>query len=247
MRAAGFKTKLVIPDDENPIDAYRRAVAVLQDPQARQYVGAVAFHIYRIGAPSDWAKLRALASQYKLPLWMTEYWKRSYSTYSGAFDWAIKMHQLLTIGNVNAIFYLWGFFGDWGSGAAAGPISIHFDNGAFVSWSKTSLYYLTGQYSKFVRPGSTRVDASSSDPAVLVSAYKHGRKVVIVATNTAPDARTFSVHVPKGRILRKVSLVQTTATSGLKALKPLRSRHNSFAGVLPAESVTTFLAGRRRR
>ena len=33
MRAAGLKTKLVIPDDENPADAYRRASAVLQDPE----------------------------------------------------------------------------------------------------------------------------------------------------------------------------------------------------------------------
>ena len=31
LRAAGFRTKLVVPDDENPIDAYPRAEAVLGD------------------------------------------------------------------------------------------------------------------------------------------------------------------------------------------------------------------------
>ena len=246
MRAAGFKTKLIIPDDENPIDGYRRAVAVLQDPQARKYVGAVAFHIYRIGGPSDWAKLRRLASQYKLPLWMTEYTNPSYSTYPGAFDWAVKIHELLTTGGVNAVFYLWGFFGDWKAGSAAAPITIHFNKGVFVSWSKTPLYYLMGQYSKFVRPGFTRVDASSSDSAVLVSAYKHAKRVVVVAVNTASDTQTLRVHVSGGAILRKVSLVQTTAGGGLKALKPLRSRHGAFGTVLPAESVTTFLVGRPR-
>ena len=47
LRAEGFKTKLVVPDDQNPVDAYRRAAAVLADPEARQYVGALASHIYR--------------------------------------------------------------------------------------------------------------------------------------------------------------------------------------------------------
>ena len=49
LRAAGFKTKLVIPDDENPTAAYRRAVAVLQDPNVRQYVAALAYHVYSRG------------------------------------------------------------------------------------------------------------------------------------------------------------------------------------------------------
>ena len=73
LRAAGFKTKLVVPDDENPVDAYSRAVAVLQDPEARRYVGAIAFHIYRRNSDEDWQRLRRLATQYRLPLWMTEY------------------------------------------------------------------------------------------------------------------------------------------------------------------------------
>jgi O-glycosyl hydrolase len=47
----GFRTKLVIPDDENPVDAYERAVAVLEDPVARQYVGGLTAHVYGAGGP----------------------------------------------------------------------------------------------------------------------------------------------------------------------------------------------------
>lgn len=242
MRAAGLKTKLVIPDDENPIDAYRRAVAVLQDPTARQYVGAVAFHIYRIGGPSDWAKLRKLASQYGLPLWMTEWWSPSFTSYSGAFDWAVTMHQLLTVGSVNAVFYIWGFFGDWAGGAAAAPISIRFDNGAFVSWTKTPLYYLMAQYSKYVRPGFRRVAATSGDSAVLLSAYRKSKRVVVVAVNTASAVRPLRLRIVGGAPPPKLAVVQTTASAGLQAGKALRLRGRVATVTLPAQSVTTLVS-----
>jgi O-glycosyl hydrolase len=244
MRAAGLKTKLVIPDDENPIDAYRRARAVLDDPQARQYVGAVAFHIYRIGAPADWVPLRQLASRYGLPLWMTEYWNASYASYSGALSWATTMHQLLTIGGVNSIDYIFGFFGDWASGASGAPISIRFNNGAFVSWSKTPIYNFIGQYSKYVRPGYRRVDASSDDPGVLVSAYKGPKRVVVVAINTASDARPLKLRIIGGKIAAKLAVVQTTSSAGLAPSAPIRTRSGTVSTTLPPQSVTTFVSAR---
>ena len=84
MRAAGFKTKLVVPDDENPIDAYRRAAAILADPQARKYVGAVAYHVYRIGDTSDIERMGQLAARYGLPVWMTEYTNPQYDAWPAA-------------------------------------------------------------------------------------------------------------------------------------------------------------------
>lgn len=240
MRAAGFKTKLVIPDDVDPIAAYARAQAVLADPQARQYVGAVAFHIYGAGGPADWMKLRQLASRYGLPLWMTEYESPTYTTYANAFDWAIKMHQLLTVGSVNAIDYLWGFFGDWVQSDTL--ISIRFNNGVYQNWSTTPLYSLVGQYSKYVRPGYRRVDASTDDSSVLVSAYKGPRRVVVVATNTAADARPLTVKVTgRNNLAAKVAVVQTTSSAGLRALPSLRLRVRTLATTLPPQSVTTFL------
>ena len=110
LRAAGFDTKLVIPDDQNPVDAYRRAEAVLSDPAARRYVAAVAYHIYSSkGGPTDWARLKALSSRYGLPVWMTEYWNRDWARWPGALGWAKTMHGLITTGGVGAIDYLFAF------------------------------------------------------------------------------------------------------------------------------------------
>ncbi len=112
LRAAGFKTKLVIPDDENPAEAYRRAVAVLQDPKARQYVGALAYHTYSEDL-SDIVRLRQLGTKYSLPVWMTEWNNGSGSDWRKAMGWAERMHLVLTVGGVNAVDYMWGYFGSW--------------------------------------------------------------------------------------------------------------------------------------
>jgi glucuronoarabinoxylan endo-1,4-beta-xylanase len=244
MRAAGFATKLVIPDDVDPVDAYRRAVAVLQDPQARQYVGAVGFHIYRNGGPADWVRLRQLASTYRLPLWMTEYWSSSYASYAGALGWAETMHQLLTVGSVNAIDYIWGFFGDWAGGSAGALVSLHFANGTLVSWSRTPLFSLMGQYSKFVRPGYRRVTATSDDAAVLVSAYTGPRRAVVVAINTAPDPRPLRLRFVRGKVGKTLAVVQTTASAGLQGRPAVRIPGGRATTTLPPQSVTTFLARR---
>ena len=180
LRAAGFKTKLVIPDDENPTDAYRRAVAVLEDPSARQYVGALAYHIYKWDK-GDMVRMRQLATQYKLPVWMTEYNLPGYRDWRSAFDWAERMHVLLTDGGVNAIDYMWGYFGSWVRDDTM--ISIDFENGTYRSHSATPIYWLTGQYSRFVRPGFVRVAATPSSGAVLTSAYKGPKRAIVVATN----------------------------------------------------------------
>ncbi|MCP9485232.1 MAG: hypothetical protein MSC30_05200 [Gaiellaceae bacterium MAG52_C11] len=245
LRAAGFKTKLVIPDDENPRDAYTRAVAVLQDPAARQYVGALAYHVYRWG-PSradEIARMRSLASQYGLPVWMTEYSTRTYTDWRSAFEWAERMHSLLTDGGVNAIDYLWGYFGDWVRTDTM--ISIDFDNGVYRGHSATPLYWLTGQYSRYVRPGFARVAATpSSAGSVLTSAYKGPRRAIVVATNRSDATQTIRVTVTGGKLKGVVRPVRSSASEQWKSLTPISPSNGSFTAELPPQSITTFVATR---
>ena len=72
LRAEGFTTKFVVPDDWGPAQAYERMRVILADPRAREHVGAIAFHLYR-GNRNDLARLKALGKEYGIPLWMTEY------------------------------------------------------------------------------------------------------------------------------------------------------------------------------
>lgn len=240
LRAAGFPTKLVIPDDENPADAYRRAVAVLEDPDARRYVGAVAFHIYRWGRwdPNDMLRLRRLATRHRLPLWMTEYGSKSYTDWRSSLDWAEKLHVLLAEASVNAVDYIWGFFGDWVRTDTM--IAIRFEDGAYRGYEETPIYWITGQYSRFVRPGDVRVAATPTSGDVLVSAYRGPGRAVVVATNRGGRTQTVRVRLTGGKPKPEVRPVRSSESERWRLLPPLRLRGGAFTATLPPESITTF-------
>jgi O-glycosyl hydrolase len=94
VRAGGFDTvRFVVPNEETVAASRATAEAVLSDPEARPYVGAVAYHPYPYGSPyaspgrilaesgagtpnadavAERQAIRALADQYGVPTWMTE-------------------------------------------------------------------------------------------------------------------------------------------------------------------------------
>lgn len=94
VRAAGFNTvKFFLPNEETTAKSLETATAVLNDPTAKQYIGAIGFHTYPYGSQyaeltnilatsgagtADAAeiaartKLKDLAAIHGIPLWMTE-------------------------------------------------------------------------------------------------------------------------------------------------------------------------------
>ncbi len=242
LKAAGFKTKLVVPDDENPVAAYKRAEAVLRDPEARQYVLALAYHIYK-GGESDWAHFRDLAARYRLPIWMTEWNSKSYDRWPSAGDWSVLTSKLITIGGVSAVDYIWAFFGDWVGGESL--IDIQFDHGAYRGFKYNPIYYLTGQWSRFVRPGYQRVAASPEIGATLVNAFRGPKKLVVVAVNPSSGTQTVRFAVTGGRILGRVAAVRTSPRENWRKLAPIALRKAGFTSMLPPSSTTTFVVSRR--
>jgi O-glycosyl hydrolase len=242
LRAAALETKLVIPDDENPTDAYRRAVAVLGDSEARSYVGALAYHIYRWERwdPKDLVRLRELATRYRLPLWMTEYSSRSYKDWNSSFDWAYRMHVLLTTGSVNAIDFLWGFFGEkYGTDTM---VSIDFDDGAYRGHTMTAVGAITAQYAHFVRPGSVRVGVTGSSDDLAVSAYRSRGRLIVVATNPGLTATSLRLTVKRARLVGPVRQVRSTDSERLRQLPTIGAGATGFTATLAPRSVTTFTA-----
>ena len=241
LRAEGFKTKLVIPDDENPTDAYRRAVAVLADPTARQYVAALAYHVYRWDR-TDMVRMRQLATKHKLPVWMTEYSTGTYKDWRSSFEWAERMHTLLTDGGVNAIDYMWGYFGSWVRSDTM--ISIDFEDGTYKGHSPTSLYWLTGHYSRYVRPGYARVAATPASGSVLVSAYKGPKRVIVVASNPLDRTESVRISIKGGSVGNSIAAVRSSETEQWRNLSPVRPVGGAFSATLPPKSIVTFVAAR---
>jgi O-glycosyl hydrolase len=244
MRAAGLKTRLVIPDDVDPTNAYRRAAAVLADPRARQYVGAVAFHIYGQVSQADIERLAALAGRYNLPLWMTEFNDNDYANWPATLDWAVKMQSLIASG-VSAVDYLWAFFGSWRSGESL--ISIDFDKGVYRKHSLTRLYYTEGQFSRFIRPGYRRVAAPLRAGAVQTTAYVRGGRLVIVTVNDSGSPQRVRFAFAGGVVRGPLTIVRTTASEKWRKVGSVRPVRGRVTTVLPAQSVTTFAGPFRPR
>lgn len=237
MREEGLKTMLVIPDDLNPGEAYKRASVVLQDPEARRYVGALAYHLY--GADeSHLALVRSLAAEYGVPIWMTEFSVPNATTFSGGMEWIKIIYKLVANYNVSAVDYMWGFFG---SGEKNHTILIiEFLDGKYIQHHVGPLYYLTGHFSKFIRPGAIRIETHSSSHDLLVTSYKSGSQLVIVAINAGHEDRQVEMRVTDSAAPLLFSVIQTTTQQFWAELPSIVTNRPTFNVVLPAQSVTTF-------
>jgi len=193
LRAEGHTTKLVIPDGLNPANAVTVGRVVLEDAEARQYVGVLSFHMY--ASPADFygvSAVRALAEQYGLPLWMSEY-----STTEGRLsplEYGVLMHRLFVEHNVVAHDYMWGFFGDFD---VSQLISVQSTGLTYNGYTIRPEYHVVGQWSKYVKPGAVRVRATSANASLLVSAFRNpsGKLAVIVINIGGAPA---SVTLPAG-------------------------------------------------
>ena len=231
LAAEGIRTKLVVPDDVSPVEAYPRLQVILADPQARQYIGAVAYHLYARGNEREIAQL---AKQYGIPIWMSEY-----STPDDWGKWATLTHELLTEYDVSAVDYMWGYFGDWDRSQL---IRLRVNGTSYAGYELTRHYYAMGQYSRYVRPGAVRIAATSSDPELKVAAFLNGDEPVIVVTGGSRDRTVRFDLGAAGKCGARVEAVRTSETESWKPLPEVTLDQPRFAGVVAAGSVTTFVA-----
>jgi glucuronoarabinoxylan endo-1,4-beta-xylanase len=100
--------------------------------------------------------------------------------------------------------------------------------------------YMLGNYSKYVRPGWVRIDATHAPQSgVTVTAYKSGSSFAIVATNqnTSAVGQSFTFN---GVSPSSATPTITSATQMLQSLTPVSISGGSFSYSLPAQSVITF-------
>lgn len=167
-------------------------------------------------------------------LWMTEvYYPNSDNNSADRWPEALgvseHIHHSMVEGDFQA--YVW-----WYIRRSYGPMK---ENGMI---SKRG--YNMAHFSKFVRPGFVRVDATKSpEPNVFVSAYKGNNQVVIVAINKN-NAGVNQHFVMQNGTASKASRWITSSNSNLQPGTDLNISGNQFWAHLPAQSVTTFVVKR---
>ena len=226
--AGAGATKIMIAEQSSwSIDLTAPAMA---DPKVAPDIGLMAAHGYG-------GKIRPYNTG-NIRLWQTEDSSQS-PTYDGSIgdgiQWAQKIHEYLSVANVNA--WVWWFLTDMPSqGEGTDNAALTDFNGNYPKRA-----YITGQWSKFVRPGWSRVGIRYFGP-VQITAFKdpgsHSFAIVAVNSNNRSVRQTFSMN---GSSVSSVTPWITSARLSLAAQTPVPVNNSKFAYDLPESSVTTFV------
>ena len=217
--------------------------AILSDDTASNSIDIVTGHIYGGGIAEF-----PLAEQKNKEIWMTEYLLNlnsgnsgapKWSTYSEGAKWDETITMLKSIHDammVNWNAYVWwylqrfySFIGDGEEGTVNGTV--------------LKRGFAFSNFSKFVRPGYKRIDATESPKTGLyVSAYTGNDQTVIVAINTTGSDinQQFSIT---GTLATSVTPYVSSLTKNLEkqSLVDILSEIDAFNFLLPAKSITTFV------
>ncbi len=222
---AMIATKLISCESFNYAKSYYDPL--LNDAAALANVAALGTHLY--GTP---------VSGYAYPLadqkgggkerWMTEHYTDSTTdanSWPNALGVATELHHAMVEGQFS--LYTW-----WYIVRSYGPIGT---NGAV-----TKRGWCMAQFSKFIRPGFYRVDATASPSSgVYLSAYKSATDVVLVVVNTNSSASSLNVAI-NGTSIASYDRFTTSSSKNLASEGKVTATNGTVMLSLDAQSVTTL-------
>jgi glucosylceramidase len=188
LRTAGITTKILAYDHNCDMASY--AITVCSN--AGEYVAGSAFHLYG-GTVSALTDVHNTTGK---DVWMTEQSTHAGETLASTFVWHMQNVELGTVNN-------------WGRGAIEWNLASNIDNtphtvggcyncmGAILvsgtNAAKALSYWIVAHMSKFIRPGAVRVASTSTDTALMSSAFMNDGVATIVVLNTGAAAKTFNI------------------------------------------------------
>lgn len=234
--SAHLSTSVACCDEAGYSNSSTALNTVLADPTAASYLGVASVHGYGTGGVVSPFTSATNAGKHT---WETEYscigdsWNTLYS--SGNCDgryWSDNIYQTL-INGVNAYF---SWTGAWG----------HTDNEDLIQLTSSTSYqvssrlWVMGNYSRYVRPGATRIGASSGDGNMLVTAFKNtdGSYALVVDNHeSSPIPTTISIPaLSSGTATPYV----TDDAEGMAQQTPITVSNGAFSVVMPPNATITF-------
>ncbi len=203
---------------------------------------------------ADRRALRDLGRQYNVPVWMTE-------VSHGGLDprsmdalraRAIEIHDELAYANASAFFgmhEMWDSKSNTEHFGAERSLLKEEDTIVLVDIEASSVLitgtgYAIGHFARWVQRGALRVEASTDDPLVMVTAFTDNKrgKASFVIINNAAETRTVRVHVNGLAFTGSLEGEQSVGDVRWKALAriaPSGDAKDAFVVTVPARSVTS--------
>jgi len=235
LAAEGLDTPLLAPEATGWSAVARYADPLLADATTRAAIRFVATHGYN-GSPHAYAA----PTEHGKEFWQTEVSEDDGPAGDTGMEsgsrLGILIHDDLTRGNVNAWHYWWLL--------PRTDVQTVSNSALVQDGVLTRRAYVLGNFSRFVRPGSVRVETAPAAPGnnVHVSAYRSSDagELVIVAVNAS------AVDVEQAFELDGVGVAEltpwlTSEDAALEPGEPVAVEGATFQYTLPTRSVTTFV------
>lgn len=190
-QTAGITTKIIVYDHNCDRPDY--PIDVLRDATARQYIDGSGFHLYG----GDISALSSVHYAYAdKNIYFTEQYTSSTSDFAGDLKWHLKNVVIGSIRNWSKNAIEWNLANNpsfephtnGGCTTCKGAVTIG------VNVTRNVGYYIIAHASKFVRPGSVRVESNIAGSLQNVAfVTPEGRKVLIVE-NDGSSLQKFNVR-----------------------------------------------------
>ena len=203
LRAAGLEGVELFCWDHN-CDRQDYPLAVLADPDARQFIRGVAWHLYAgdIAALSD-----VRLAHPDMKMYLTEQWVGAGGEFAGDLRWHLKNVLIGSLRNWGRAVLEWnlasapyydpvrgetrqGPHTPGGCAQCLGALSI-----AGGGVGRNVAYYVIAHAAKFVRPGATRIFSSLPDALPNAAFKTPGGGLALIVLNDSEDWQRFNIRV----------------------------------------------------
>ena len=188
---AGITTKIILYDHNCDVTSY--PLSVLADPGARAYADGSAFHLY---AGSIIALTEVHDAYPAKNIYFTEQYTSSTGDFGGDLNWHLKNLIIGATRNWSRNVLEWNL----ANNASMGPHTLGGCStclGALTistNITRNVSYYIIAHASKFVRPGSVRINSNIAGSFQNVAFQRPDGKKVLIVLNESRDSQTFNIR-----------------------------------------------------
>lgn len=189
-----ISTKIILYDHNADRPDY--PISILNDPEAAKYVDGSAFHLY--GGEID-ALSEVHNAHPDKNIYFTEQWVGAPGDFANEMSWHIENLIIGATRNWSRNVLEWNLAADenqdphtdrGGCDRCLGAVTISGDEVI-----REPAYYIIGQASKFVRPGSVRVDSNMPENLPNVAFKTPEGKIAVIVQNKAEEERNVSIKI----------------------------------------------------
>ncbi len=195
--AAGITTKIIVYDHNCDRPDY--PLTILNDPDAKKYVDGSAFHLYG-------GEISALSTVHDAHpdknVYFTEQWTGKNESFASNFMWHTQQVLIGSLRNWSKVVLEWNLANDPSFGPHT-PGGCTECKGALTIGStitRNPSYYILGQVTKWVPPGSKRIQSDIGGNFTSVAFLTPQGKKVLLVLNTSTSSQSFNIEFKGKRV-----------------------------------------------